>query len=80
MIKMRKPISKLILSLIVLWHTGRALCAGDQASNDEASNPDPTFSSHSLSLNNVGLDENDAEVDDAETSLQGPNVCTKQET
>jgi hypothetical protein len=52
-----------------------------QQLSDDGSSPDPIFASHSLSLNNVGLDENNAnEHKDIEPTLQGPNVCTKQET
>ena len=52
-----------------------------QKLSDDGSSPDPVFASHSLSLNNVGLDENNAdEHKDIEPTLQGPNVCTKQET
>jgi hypothetical protein len=40
----------------------------------------PTFASHSLSLNNVGLDETSQDEQSIEPTLQGPNVCTKQET
>ncbi len=52
-----------------------------QQLSDDGSSPDPVFASHSLSLNNVGLDENNEdEHKDIEPTLQGPNVCTKQET
>jgi len=56
--------------------------AGQQGSisSDDDSNRDPVFSGHSLSLNNVGLDENNQEDQEIEPTLQGPNVCTKQET
>jgi hypothetical protein len=58
-----------------------AIVSGDGSmSSDGLGDPDPTLSSHSLGLNNVGLNENDPLDDVTEPTLQGPNVCTKQET
>ena len=55
--------------------------SGESAiASDDLGNPDPTLASHSLGSNNVGLDDSEVVNEAVEPALQGPNVCTKQET
>jgi hypothetical protein len=69
-----------ILVVIAVVVVAVASAADKSGSNGDDATPDAAFSGHSLSLNNVGLDENNPEEGDLEPTLQGPNVCTKQET
>jgi len=70
----------LTLLLLMLTTTAVIISAVSGNFNDESST-ESIYSSHSLSLNNVGLDEDrHGNTLDNEPLLQGPNVCTKQET